>query len=337
MCALLVDAQPVDLFAKFGVEAEPWAQNARIEATPYLRGSRAYCAPMEPSKFIDPHLLQEIFEAELTKHHWAAQLDFSRLRATDCVIYETLDGQDTFSAALWNVCFPSVRPGALWHYTTLATLQNIVANREVRLHTVERRLSEGDMTAFSGQFGLDGYLIPQENGTRVIDELAQDIFYLSLTQEDNPGTRWQSFGPVRLRLKVEPILQRAELRQIAYSSLEGSAEHPLHLLQKIARQRFGRSFTPSRISRAGAFFLPFHFEDEAEVRLVIKKFGLDDPTEVQRGLAGFYIAVPLDQAHERVRITLLEVQVMGAIDLSEIPGLVESLSILGIQTTQYQG
>lgn len=269
--------------------------------------------------------------------HWAAQLDFSRLRLTDQVIYETQDGKELFSTSLWNVCFPSLRPSTLWHYTTPAGLQSIVANREVRLHAVEKRLSEGDLTTFAHQFGLEGYLERRADGTRVIDELARDLFYLSLTEDDDPGTRWNSFGPIRLRLHVEPMQQRADLRKIAYSSLEGVSEHPFNVLQKISRNRFDRSFIPSQISRAGAFYLPFYFEDEAEVRLVVKKFGADDPTLVQSGPDGLYIPVPLDGSHERVRITLLEVQTKGPNELSTISGIAESLSALGVQSKQYTG
>lgn len=297
--------------------------------------SSANSPSMPNHSFIKPPFLPSILEEELLKYEWASKLDFARLRATDSTVYEVSDGHDLFSQTLWNICFPCVETSALWHYTSIKALHNILAQQEVRLHSVEKRMGEGDMTAFAGTFGLSGYLMLRDDGTRLIDDLARDMFYLSLTLDDNPGTRWNSFGPVRLRLKVEPICQRAELRRIAYSTTSDATTHPFKVIQRVVQDRFDRSFVPSRISRAGAFYLPFHFEDEAEVRLLIKKFGADDPTEVRTGSTGPHVAVPLKLQHQRVRITLLEIELKDLRQLSEVAGLERLVSEAGVHARQY--
>ena len=276
-----------------------------------------------------PYQLQKTFEQETTQYEWSRGLDFSRLRATDNVIREAPDGNVTFSTTMWDLCFPKFPPGALWHNTSIEVLRSIAGHREIRLHTLKSRVPEGELTTFARQHGLDGYLTSTESGGhrsvklqhevfcpsapplvqgpgRVIDTLAGELFYLSLTASEETG-HW-SFGDVRLRLRVGLIQKRAELRQMKYASLDGTLSNPFSVLKGVAERQFNRVFIPSGLSRVGAFFLPFYFEDEMEVRLLIKKYGECDQTQVLHADATGYIAVPIDGEHERVKIDVLEVQ-----------------------------
>ncbi|WP_213028669.1 hypothetical protein [Pseudomonas sp. Seg1] len=280
----------------------------------------------------DSYSLQKIFKEETEQYEWSSLFDFSRLTATDAVITERPDGDDSFSTTLWNYCFPPIASTSRWHYTKLSTLRSIAQTRSIRLHAVEKRMGEGELTSFAGQFGLLGYLTPKSDGRRVIDNLARDLFYLSLASGDEPGPLW-SFGEVRLRLLIEPVLQRAEIRQIRYSEIELS--HPFRVFKKIASDRFDRFFTPKGVSRIGAFALPFYLDEEAEVRLLVKKFGDEDTTEVNISGQDRYICVPLNKEHDRVKIKLLEVQCSDPTANSEVAQIVASMADLGVQLTEF--
>lgn len=195
-------------------------------------------------------------------------------------------------------------------------------------------MGDGELTFFAKKFGLDGYLIRDADGKRVIDDLAHDLFYLSLASGDEPGPLW-SFGEVRLRLLIEPVEKRAEIRQIGYASDEEENHHPFQVLRRIAADRFDRHFIPNRLSRIGAFALSFYYEEEAEVRLLVKRFGDSDPTEVTSIGGRRFIAVPLDGEHDRVNIKLLEVQCKNEAAHSAAANILESMGDLGVQLTKF--
>jgi hypothetical protein len=181
------------------------------------------------------------------------------------------------------------------------------ATRRASSAKIHGRVGEGELTTFAKQFGFDGYLKEVNDGKRMLDEIARDLFYLSLTGRHDASQLW-GFGSVRLRLTVTPIQSRSDLRVMAYSPMEGVAEHPLALLRKVAQERFGRQFIPWRVSRAGAFYLPFFFDDESEVRLLIKRFGASNDLRIRKSAGHDAIAISLVEANERVSISVTEVQ-----------------------------
>ncbi|RYE44011.1 MAG: hypothetical protein EOP24_25970 [Hyphomicrobiales bacterium] len=260
--------------------------------------------------FLPDHLqprLSEVFRTALAQYPWSKALDFSRLRTTDRLVYEALDGEQTFATCLWNLCFPSMSEATLWHYTSLEALRAIVDSREIWLHSLAKRMGEGELSTFARAFGFDGYLQEDQTGRRKIDDLAKDLFFLSLTEKTESGF-FQNFGPIRLRLRVSTTQARSELRTIRYAGSDNVSDHPLTLLREIAKQRLNREFVPWQVSRAGAFVLPFLYDDESEVRLLVKRFEGSSDLQI-RNSGGFEaIGVPVNRSAERVSISVLDVQ-----------------------------
>jgi len=249
--------------------------------------------------------LGQTFRDELTNRPWSAALGplYDRLIATDAAIYERLDGQQLFSSTLWDLCAPRFERAELWHYTSLATLEKIIRTREIWLHCISNRVSEGELQAFANQFGYHG-LTEFEGGLPRTHALARDLFYLSLTQENDPGEMW-SFGEVRLLLRIVPQFERSQLRKMAYRS---GPDHPLQVLRAFTKQRFDRELIPWGVSRQAAFFLDSYFSYESETRLLVKRFEENTDLDVRKSGTTEAIALPLGEANPRAEIVLLRVE-----------------------------
>lgn len=264
---------------------------------------------MQPEESMSPDLFQpqlgRIFAEEMQKHCWSKELEplYSRLRATNKMIYEVPDGDQSFSAALWDVCFNRLSSAELWHYTTLEKLANIVRTQEIWLHPLSKRMGEGELKQFSNDFEYLGLLAIEENGYRRVDNLARDLFFLSLTDKDEPGNMWY-YGEVRLRLKITPT-SGADLRRMTYSPGDG---HPLQVIKTFARTRFGRAFIPSQVSRQGAFVLSSYYSWESEVRLLVKRFDVTTDLLLRQSPDGPAIAIPIGKQNSRAQIDLVRVE-----------------------------
>lgn len=229
---------------------------------------------------------------------------YQRLRATDALIYEVPDGKALLADALWECCFPTSRHVELWHYTTLNSLGSILRHNEIWLHPVANRISEGELTEFASQFDYRGILEIQADGYRVADALAPDLFYLSLTNQEQAGDFW-NYGEVRLRLRVAPIQSRSHLREMGYAAGDS---HPLNILKRFARDRFNRHFLPWQISRNAAFFLDSYYSWESEVRLLIKRFDETSDLTIRKSGKHDVVAIPLGTSNDRVSIDLLHIE-----------------------------
>jgi len=256
--------------------------------------------------------LGQCFADEMRPYPWSAKLEphYSRLRATENAITEVPDGSQHFSSALWSACFKDMAEAELWHYTTLNGLAGVLKSREVLLHSLSKRMSEGELTDFAEQFDYRGLLDFDEDGHRIADKFARDLFYLSLTEQDEPGDMW-NFGEVRLRLKIAHVQQRAQLWQMKYSA----GGNPLTILKQFAQTRFSRHFVPSQVSRNGAFFLDAYHSRESEVRLLVKRFEETTDLVVKRSYGHEAVAIPIGITNTRVSIDLVCVEVETNADL----------------------
>ena len=261
--------------------------------------------------------LGQIFAEEMRTYSWSSSLEpfYSRLRATDHAILEVPDEYQSFSTALWELCFPSISEAELWHYTELDSLAGILKSREIWLHSLTKRMGEGEIEAFANEFDLLGLLSFDKDGRRVANELARDLFFLSLTAEDEPGDFW-NYGEVRLRLKIRPINTGASLKKISYG--DGG---PLKILREFTQLRFDRSFIPWQISRQGAFFLDSYLSWETETRLLVKRFRETTDLQMRDSEGAEAVAIPINQSNSRVDIQIVRIEADTAASLEAAKGL----------------
>lgn len=275
------------------------------------------------SEDLQPRLGQ-IFEEELKHHAWSAVLEpfYPRLQATGALIYEKLDGEQCFSNALWDLCFPRMNGGEFWHHTDLENLDSIVQSGEVWLHPIKKRMSEGELVEFASSFDYRGFFSTAESGNRIVDEYSEDLFYLSLTSEEGPSEH-SNYGEVRLRFRVTPVLARAELRRMQY---EIDSNHPLRVLRKLAKQRFNRDFLPWGVSRMASFQLDPFFSWEQEVRLLIKRF--EQTTDLRMRRSGSYdaVGIPIGLSNSRALIELTRIEADGIQSMEKVKALLAASS-----------
>lgn len=280
---------------------------------------------MYPIDFLPDHMqpqLGKIFADELQKYEWSADLRAlcHRLRSTDEIIYEACDGSSIFMETLWDICFPTWSGAILSHFTTLENAADILQQRQIWLHPVRNRMGEGELTDFASQLGYQGLQTVQAQGHPYAYELANDLFYLSLTDAHD---LWD-YGEVRLRLQISPILKRSELRRMGYAVGES---HPLKVLNKLAQDHFGRHFMPWGVSRRAAFHLDQYHSWESEVRLLIKRHVGQSLSLEMRMTDEYEVAVvPLESANDYVRIELMSIETDTRESLKEVKAIVAQSS-----------
>ncbi|MDO8776465.1 MAG: hypothetical protein Q7K57_48685 [Burkholderiaceae bacterium] len=279
--------------------------------------------------------LGKTFKEDAQGYSWSGLFDFGRLQSGQSVITERLDGRNVLCDALWNYCFPTMTPGVYSHHTSLHEFSKIIRTEEVLLQPVSNQLSTGEMTIFAKKFDFDGYLHQDADGGRLIESLAKDLFALSLSGSAPTSVHWNRFGPVRMLLDVRPVLRRAELRRVEYADPTSPAVHPLTVLDSIAKERFGKRFIAWRTSRMGAFYLSFLFDDEDEVRLLIKREEGVAGLPIKASPSGEVLAIPLNSDYDRVNISLVGVQTQSAELVDQVSKVLATVPHWNVQVGVY--
>lgn len=188
--------------------------------------------------------------------------------------YEHTGNGRVLAEAVLGVDFPrEAGPIELDHYTSLASLKAIATSAQLHLYPVAKRLHEDEFATFAREHGLQGYFDDNGRGKEVLEELSEDLFYISLAKPGNPneGDLWSVFADdgrgVRLRLRVTPNAP-ADLRRMGYQMGNPTA---LKRINDALLAQEGIIYIPWTISRICAFYLPIGYRDEHEVRLMIKR------------------------------------------------------------------
>jgi hypothetical protein len=200
-------------------------------------------------------------------------------------LYEHTGNDRVLAEAVLKVDFPRESgPIELDHYTTLASLKAIVSSQQIHLHPVANYLHTGEFATFAQEHGLQGYFDDNGRGKQVLEELSENLFFISLTKPGNPdeATLWDTFANggrgVRLRLRVTPN-PAADLRMMSYQA--GSPTALKRINDALAKE--GLVYTPWTISRICAFYLPLGYRVEREVRLIVKRHEGGADRTIQNG------------------------------------------------------
>lgn len=277
-----------------------------------------------------------IFKKETEAYSWAHSLDFALLVSHPNAIRERITPPSRFANALWDICFPSLPPGIYAHHTQLTTLEDIIRSREIFLHPLSNAIeTSGELVSFAEHFGFRGFMQVDANGERPIDVYGRDLFAISLTDGPPKTVHWSRFGPIRLKLNIKPILQGAELRRVAYSDWNGHSEHPLVVLDRIARKHFNKPFNAWGTSRMGAYYMCCTYAEEAEIRLLIKRMegGPDLPTATVGGQE--VLRIPLNSPFPRVEINLSAIEVQTAAFVQPVQEVLEAFPRWNVNVSVY--
>lgn len=189
-------------------------------------------------------------------------------------LYEHTGNGRVLAEAVLEVDFPrEAGPIQLDHYTSLAGPKAIATSAQLHLHPVAKRLHEHEFATFAREHDLQGYFDDNGRGKEILEELSEDLFYISLARTGNPNEPdlWSVFANdgrgVRLRLRVTPKAP-ADLRRMGYQTGSPTA---LKRINDALLAQEGLIYTPWTISRICAFYLPIGYREEHEVRLMVKR------------------------------------------------------------------
>ena len=187
-------------------------------------------------------------------------------------VYEITSSR-TLAEAVFNADFPRLESLALVdHYTTVGALREMVSEGNIRLSNLRKRLSEDEFTTFVNTHQLNGYVQKTASGKPVYEELANDLFFISLTEHSTGGNAqlWHDFGDAErgVVLTLDIQTRAADLRRVRYAN---GTPTVLQDLNDELKNNLGMHYTPWTISRICAFMLTAGYSGESEVRLLIKR------------------------------------------------------------------
>jgi hypothetical protein len=203
----------------------------------------------------------------------------------------------------------------------------------LRLYAVRKRFGEGELMTFAGAHGLKGYL-DSSQGPPFIEALSDNLFYTSFTRlpPKNPLLMWGHFAErngVRLHFRIVPKV--AELRPIRYE--QRSTKTLLNNINDALSREGLPPFLPWTTSRIIAFNLPSTFEDEDEVRLLIKRYE-EAPTPVCSDGKFNYWAVPIGVENGVCKLDIVEIHLAPDAVRSEIEGAISGTAFAGVPVTK---
>lgn len=180
---------------------------------------------------------------------------------------------------VFDYYYPHIPAGQFYHFTTFENFSNIVRSKQLWLFNLLKRKSAEFFRPFYEDHGLLGYdKKHDENNKPHWEKIMQETFYASFA---NPATLsnqtesalWRKFADkgfgVRLEFQITPNVP--DFRVVYYRKEELLPKKLImNQLSEAIMQKFGRIFSVSGISKMGAFYIDGDFEDENEVRLVIK-------------------------------------------------------------------
>jgi hypothetical protein len=256
--------------------------------------------------------VEAILDPILSKFKIRNAFDAREIQIRDQVIIENTGNKGRFSDAILDCMFPKEKtPIDLVHYTKMDVLRSIASSCEMRLYSVAKHIGqgEGELDTFAIKHKLDGYL--KGPGKPYFEELAKDIFYVSLTRPGaaNEAYMWSVFGDhgngVRLKLRITP--KYADLRGIQYEQASRTLFNEINDGLAAAKQP---PFLPWTISRIGGFYLPSALQVEDEVRLMVKRH-VDWRNDAKPDGADEYWPVPIGVQNDFCMIEVLEIM-LGA-------------------------
>src|SRR5947208_1564534 len=125
--------------------------------------------------------IETILDPILSKFNICGAFDAREIQIRDQVIVENTGNKKKFSDAVLDCMFPKEKtPIELVHYTKMDVLRSIASSGELRFYSVAKHIGEGELDTFAVKHKLDGYL--KGPGRSYFEELAKDIFYVSLTR-----------------------------------------------------------------------------------------------------------------------------------------------------------
>ena len=252
---------------------------------------------------------------ELARAGEPTEFEAQEIAVTPHGVHEVPLGSRRLSSLLTRLAFPSIAQKRVSHYTSYDSFLAIVETRQLRLYAVRKRITEHELQTLLNELGFRGVEVDPGSGKPIYDELSDDLFYISLTPEQNSSHLWKTFAQnatgVRLDFYIEAQID--DFRSISYSPMNS----PVVKLVRRLRNDFHKLLLLRGISRLCAFHLPSLYGEEHEDRLLLARHAdYQFPYKIETDPAGeSYIVLPIGNEGclrlFRRRVSHYKIQLVG--------------------------
>lgn len=190
----------------------------------------------------------------------------------------TFNRNRRLSEIIFSKYFPEPSNSTFFHFTSFHNAKSIIEKKELWLFNLIKRSGENEYVHFFDDHNLKGLDSKKaSDGTNMYRSILKEIFYISFAHSkslnDSSSERlWRNFGDkgcgLRLEFSITPI--KDVFRHMFYKS-DIQLDLLINEISEAIRGKFNRVFVVSGISKIGGFYLPEGFDEENEVRLLIKK------------------------------------------------------------------
>lgn len=226
-------------------------------------------------------------------------------------------GKENLSQIIYDHYFKRANSGVYSHYTSLDAFRSIVLSQRIRLTSPIKRIKQGEYSLFYDKYKAFQFKDSISHPGLHRDSMV-DLFYISLVKDGSQAygssrNMWSDFGDCHrgVRIIFDVNSRHPDFRHVHYT--DASTPHKCDLLRMLHEvcERYNRQFVFASVSKIGAFFVSKSFEDENEVRFLVKKdsdsYGF--PFRVKCRLAipcAPYIEMPFDHDFATLKITAVE-------------------------------
>lgn len=279
---------------------------------------------------------KDVVDEILSKHGLNINVDINKIHARSAFFIELSHVRDLSDAIFEHMFQKETTSITLDHYTSPDGFRGILSSEELRLHSVAKRIGEGELDDFAKFHNLNGYLNPNTNGP-VYAKLADDLFYTSFTTNlnKNKSELWNYFAQqgTGVRLTFEVKSNQADLRHINYNLPRMTILREINSALSAATLP---PFTPWGISRLGAFYLPSVLQNEEEIRLLLKRWDASASSNVIGSSPNSYWPIPIDAPNDYADIKLVEITFGPNADTANFTSLVKNSKFTSVSCTKAQ-
>lgn len=185
--------------------------------------------------------------------------------------------------------FPPLGTTRVWHFTSYKNFQNIIQTGKILLNSISKRLLDEEAFSLIRGCRLTTTDLDLISGKPYRDLITNNMFFFSFASIEKCDEKklWSTFGDkgngVRLTFTVIPHPTFNNFRQVRYEAYDTS----LLLLDLCNCEEFEEvRFLHDELSRLCAFYLPFRFYHESEIRLLVEDHVDNSPFKFSIGIDG---------------------------------------------------
>jgi len=216
----------------------------------------------------------------LSKYGINEKISKNDICVTEETISDLVKSEAKLSNAIANFLWPSIKSAVVYHYTSMAAIENIISTNIFRLYNISKNSSAGEVITFCETNNLEGYLEKDKNGVQIYETLIFPNTFCGCFTDTSINIKkenyfWNVFATksgkregARLKIRIKASLP--DFRKIRYNLSDDVSIKLLSDLSMCSLKNFKREFILKGISKYCSFFVPSDFQIENEYRILYR-------------------------------------------------------------------